>query len=229
MKRYLPIVVVVGLVAWLGWVATHKAPPAPLSAPASATQSASAESGASSTPDGTPAALTTVPNSSPSGATGPAGLPAAGLAHPFHTLPARKLWPYGADAGTAVITQNNGAKIYSDVADLARQLNDPHTEPGHDLETIQKLLEIYRKANGVNPTGFNFEIVDALRGDNPIRYAVIPEDMPSLNADGELLDRWGTPYWFHPISGQVMDVRSAGPDQKLWTEDDISLPMGYEQ
>jgi hypothetical protein len=37
------------------------------------------------------------------------------------------------------------------------------------------------------------------------------------------LDRFGTPYFFHPISETRIDVRSAGPDRKLWTEDDVWL------
>lgn len=32
--------------------------------------------------------------------------------------------------------------------------------------------------------------------------------------------------YFYPLSGQVLDIRSAGPDQKLWTDDDLSCRKG---
>jgi hypothetical protein len=35
------------------------------------------------------------------------------------------------------------------------------------------------------------------------------------------VDRWGTPYRFHPESAWVMTVRSAGLDRRMWTGDDI--------
>jgi hypothetical protein len=40
---------------------------------------------------------------------------------------------------------------------------------------------------------------------------------------GQLVDRWGTPYWFHPNSGNQMEIRSAGPDKNLFTLDDVVL------
>ena len=37
---------------------------------------------------------------------------------------------------------------------------------------------------------------------------------------GELLDRYGTPYFFHAESGTRMTITSAGPDKKIHTPDD---------
>ena len=39
--------------------------------------------------------------------------------------------------------------------------------------------------------------------------------------DGELVDRWGTPYFFHSVSAEKMEIVSAGPDKELWTDDDV--------
>jgi hypothetical protein len=36
-----------------------------------------------------------------------------------------------------------------------------------------------------------------------------------------MIDRWGTPYFFHQISATSMEIHSAGPDRKMGTEDDI--------
>jgi hypothetical protein len=41
-----------------------------------------------------------------------------------------------------------------------------------------------------------------------------------LNDKGELVDRWGTPYFFHQLSRDHMEIRSAGPDKVMWTQDD---------
>ena len=47
-----------------------------------------------------------------------------------------------------------------------------------------------------------------------------PEGM-SVNSAGELVDRWGTPVFFHALARDQMEIRSAGPDRKMWTSDDI--------
>jgi|GEM_PF-4886781 len=41
---------------------------------------------------------------------------------------------------------------------------------------------------------------------------------------GELLDRFGTPFFFYADSADRMEIRSAGPDKAKYTEDDI---VGY--
>ncbi len=48
-----------------------------------------------------------------------------------------------------------------------------------------------------------------------------PPSSRRTNAVGELLDIWGTPYFFHQMSAQQMEIRSAGLDKTLWTQDDI--------
>jgi hypothetical protein len=42
-----------------------------------------------------------------------------------------------------------------------------------------------------------------------------------INARGELVDYWGTPFFFHQLSGTEMEIRSAGPDRVMWTVDDL--------
>jgi hypothetical protein len=44
-----------------------------------------------------------------------------------------------------------------------------------------------------------------------------------LNGEGEMCDRWGTPYFFHQVSATEMEIRSAGPDRKMWTGDDSQM------
>jgi hypothetical protein len=90
-----------------------------------------------------------------------------------------------------------------------------------DVQSVTTLLEEFRRAFGAMPTGeLNDEIVRRLQGENPRGIAVLPKTHPAI-VNGELIDRYGTPYRFHPESAWDMQVRSAGPDKRMWTSDDI--------
>jgi hypothetical protein len=60
-----------------------------------------------------------------------------------------------------------------------------------------------------------------LRGQNAARERFLPEGHPALDAEGRLVDRWGVPLFFHALGGGRYELRSAGPDRKMWTADDI--------
>jgi type II secretory pathway pseudopilin PulG len=95
-----------------------------------------------------------------------------------------------------------------------------------DVQTVSLLLEEYRRAFGAMPLGeLNDEIVRRLQGENPKGIAVLPKTHPAINAQGELIDRWGTPYRFHPESAWITTVRSAGQDRRMWTADDVLSDM----
>lgn len=99
-------------------------------------------------------------------------------------------------------------------------------DPADDLEVISEVLGSYRLVYRENPVGTdNAEIVAQLLGANPKQVFFLPPSHPALSPDGELLDRWGSPYIFHPLKADLMDVRSLGPDRTLWTEDDLSLDL----
>jgi hypothetical protein len=70
------------------------------------------------------------------------------------------------------------------------------------------------------PLGTNDEITRALTDRDALGDAAIPASHPAIVA-GQLLDRWGSPWFFHQQSAGVIDVRSAGPDRKLFTVDDL--------
>lgn len=103
-----------------------------------------------------------------------------------------------------------------------QQQPDPGVEEtvASDLQRITRLLRDFRTIAGDNPIGSNAEIMQALNGDNPKQAKLLPSDMP-LSSSGELVDRWGTPYFFHQLSRNSMEVRSAGADRRMWTSDDI--------
>lgn len=89
-----------------------------------------------------------------------------------------------------------------------------------EIDKVNLMLRDYRSIAGENPVGTNAEILEAVMGKNPRQAKLGPPEGMKLNDKGELLDRWGTPYFFHQLSRDHMEIRSAGPDKVMWTEDD---------
>ncbi|MFZ9745390.1 MAG: hypothetical protein ACO3G4_02025 [Opitutaceae bacterium] len=157
-----------------------------------------------------PAVAGTAPAASPSAPGGrlPAA-PAAERALPGPTGPA-------ADAGGP----------YDPAAfPIAARLNAPGATVAADLNVLQELLDTWRTnfPREGNPVGENADITAALLGTNRLELALVPRRHPALNANGELQDRWGTPYRFHQLSGERMEITSAGPDRRFGTDDDTTL------
>jgi len=113
-----------------------------------------------------------------------------------------------------------------DAVGIANSMHTKSVDAEVDLGSLEQLFELYRFVFKANPVGSeNQEIMAQLLGSNAKKLVFFPRDHSSLDAEGVLLDRWGAPYYFHPLSAQLMDVRTAGPDGKLWTKDDLSLGL----
>lgn len=97
--------------------------------------------------------------------------------------------------------------------------SDPATEI--DLDKITLMFRDYRTITGENPVGTNAEIMKSIMGGNPKGAMLGPPEGQTLNEHGELIDRWGTPYFFHQLTKDLMEIHSAGPDRKMWSDDDI--------
>jgi hypothetical protein len=92
------------------------------------------------------------------------------------------------------------------------------------LENMRTVIHQYASMFGGNPVGNNQEITRALDGENPKQaHFVNPGAGMVINKNGELVDPWGTPLFFHALSGTVMEIRSAGPDRKMFTADDLII------
>jgi hypothetical protein len=89
------------------------------------------------------------------------------------------------------------------------------------LENVRSMFRNYRTRMGENPVGSNAEIMKKVMGDNPVGAHLGPPEGQQINAEGELVDHWGTPYFFHQLAADKMEIRSAGPDHKMWTSDDV--------
>lgn len=116
-------------------------------------------------------------------------------------------------------------RIDPGVQQLADELNAPESSIQRDLEVVREFLSLYSQAYGAgNPVGLNEDITAALTGTanpNDTRH-LFPRRHNAIR-NGQLIDRWGTPFWFHPESGTKMEIRSAGPDRNLFTADDVLL------
>jgi len=147
-----------------------------------------------------------------------------GETQPTAESPPTSLLPEASMTGSTSVVEIDPAN-----QELANRLSNPESAPEDDLEIVQSFLQIYSKAQGGNPTGDNSDITSAMTGTNGHRGRVFPRNHPSIR-EGQMVDRWGTPYWFHPNSGHSMEIRSAGPDRQLFTQDDLVLnpsPEGF--
>jgi len=100
--------------------------------------------------------------------------------------------------------------------------NEPPTLPPQTvLDKARVTIHNYHAAFGENPVGTNPEIAAALQGKNPKQINFLAESGLRLNGKGEIVDGYGTPVFFHQISGNEMEIRSAGPDKVMWTADDM--------
>jgi hypothetical protein len=90
---------------------------------------------------------------------------------------------------------------------------------------LLEILQFYRMEFGSFPAGQeNRDILHAMAGNNPEKLPVFPRNHPRIDANGDLLDAWGNPFIFHPVSSQHLEVRSKGPDGEIFTDDDIIVP-----
>jgi hypothetical protein len=128
-----------------------------------------------------------------------------------------------AEAGAAEVslTQKEQAEGGSPLVMALLRREGP---PEKDLEIVRELISQYFTAMQNRPgppVGDNADLMRAMSGKNPLRLRVIPEESGVLGVGGQLVDRWGTPYHLHKLAESYFEIRSAGPDRKLFTGDDL--------
>lgn len=95
-----------------------------------------------------------------------------------------------------------------------------------DISALADLTRAYLEqpdGAGRETVGFNEDLARALTNRDVLGEAAIPAGHPILR-DGQLIDRWGTPWHVHPLASDRIQLRSAGPDRKLFTPDDLVTP-----
>jgi hypothetical protein len=120
------------------------------------------------------------------------------------------------------LPENTAPPTVHPISETAASLGSAETSPSDDISTLSLMISQYGKIHGGNPVGENDEITSALMGKNPKRLAFLPQEGSFLDGSGHLIDRWGTPYFFHALSGSKMEIISPGPDRILHTADDIT-------
>jgi Type II secretion system (T2SS), protein G len=99
--------------------------------------------------------------------------------------------------------------------------------PKTDLANLQSALEDYRSVLGGYPQGTAAQILDALRGENTDSKVFLTVSPQRLNASGEYLDPWHTPYRVAFSPTGKPHFYSFGPnrqdDQERKGSDDITL------
>ncbi len=98
--------------------------------------------------------------------------------------------------------------------------------PREDLAALADLTKNYLQS--VPPArrpalGFNQDLARVLTDRENLGDSALPASHPAL-VDGLLIDRWGTPWQVHPLSVDILQIRSAGPDRRLYTTDDLVAP-----
>jgi hypothetical protein len=107
---------------------------------------------------------------------------------------------------------------------ILRDYASPNLPPENDLTLMSRLMEnslLLLKSAANRPLSANEDWAALFRGQNAVHEQLLPAQHVALNAQGQLVDRWGAPLFFHALGGGRYEIRSAGPDSKLWTTDDI--------
>ncbi|MBC8125968.1 MAG: hypothetical protein H8M99_02315 [Gloeobacteraceae cyanobacterium ES-bin-144] len=95
--------------------------------------------------------------------------------------------------------------------------------PQEDRNSLADIVSSYLQTVGQHqrqPLGTNEEITRALTDKQTLADSAIPSNHPAI-LSGRLVDRWGSPWFFHQLSADFIEVRSAGPDRKLFSDDDV--------
>ena len=150
-----------------------------------------------------------------------APLPAVAKAQPVIKTPAAKV----AAPALPLPRKADPRSIDPDIQRLADDLASKEQTPVRDLEIVNEFITLYSKAFQGNPIGMNEDITAVLTGNNYTKGILFPPNSPMI-VKGQIVDRWGSPYWFHPSSSTQMEIRSPGPDKNLFTADDVVLNPG---
>lgn len=109
---------------------------------------------------------------------------------------------------------------------LMASYGDPFMDPLEDLKALDRVMSgffsVVKEEEGFS-IGGNEDLAAALRGENAYRQAFLPPDHRVFGPKGRLLDRWGTPLFVHPVAARRIELRAAGPDKTMFTDDDVLL------
>src|SRR5206468_1499821 len=85
---------------------------------------------------------------------------------------------------------------------ILRDYAKPNLPPQNDLTLMSHLMEnslLLLKSAANRPLSANEDWADFLKGQNAAHERFLPEHHVALNSNGQLVDRWGTPLFFHAL------------------------------
>lgn len=135
--------------------------------------------------------------------------------------------PVMSDAATRAMEEARKARAQSAVLpgdEILKEYAQAGTRPEDDLHSLAHAfsnLLLLVKGDAPFRMGANEEFAAALMGRNANKMVFLAPPHACLNAQGQLVDRWQTPLFFHVRDATRVDIRSAGPDKEMWTEDDL--------
>jgi hypothetical protein len=104
----------------------------------------------------------------------------------------------------------------------SRLLGTDQLAPEAQARLVGNILQIFRESTGAYPTAEdNPGVLRQLLGANTARRGYVSPESPAIDRQGALLDAYGQPYFFHFISSQKLEIRSAGADGAYYTDDDL--------
>lgn len=130
-------------------------------------------------------------------------------------------------SSSAVIAPTSSAPLLGET--ILRDYANTNYPPENDLTLMSRLMGnslLLLKSAASRPLSANEDWADLFRGKNDAREEFLPAQHIALNPRGQLVDRWVTPLFFHALGAGRYEIRSAGPDKTLWTDDD--LERGYD-
>ncbi|MGJ8696261.1 MAG: hypothetical protein ACSHYF_08075 [Verrucomicrobiaceae bacterium] len=128
-------------------------------------------------------------------------------------------------------TETPPAREYPEQAMGDRILADyasPSSNGKEDIKLFYNYLTnvfLLLKSRDTQQYAINEDLSALLRGKNNYKTPFVSPDSHIFNEEKMIIDRWGTPIHIHTISSDVFELRSAGPDKKLFTQDDPIWPI----
>lgn len=137
-------------------------------------------------------------------------------------------------AAVAGVAQGRALEAGDSIGDeaqprLLRHYGDADRSALNDLQLVEEVLQrfwLLFKDPDLLVVGSNEDVLRCLTGGNPERIAFVSPGNRYIDGEGRLLDRWGTPLFFHAESMTRIEVRSSGPDRRRFTEDDVVVVAG---
>ena len=107
---------------------------------------------------------------------------------------------------------------------LLRHYGSEKRSGADDLRLVRGVLEhFWRTSKDPDQLvlGSNEDLLRGLAGDNSLGIEFVSKRNKFLDTEGRLLDRWGSPLFFHANSVTDIEIRSNGPDRIRYTDDDL--------